>query len=47
MRGHIRRRSKGSWEITVDIGSDPVTGKRLRHFESVRGDKKGCRKTPT
>lgn len=40
MRGHIRRRSKGSWEITVDIGRDPVTGKRLRHFESIRGAKK-------
>ena len=40
MRGSIRRRSKGSWEICVDVGRDPVTGKRHRHFESVRGGKK-------
>lgn len=40
MKGHIRQRSKGSWEITIDVGRDPVTGKRLRHFESVRGAKK-------
>jgi len=40
VRGSIRRRSKGSWEICVDVGRDPVTGKRHRHFESVRGGKK-------
>jgi len=40
MRGSIRQRSKGSWEITIDIGRDPATGKRLRHFQSVRGNKK-------
>ena len=39
MRGSIRQRSKGSWEITLDIGTDPATGKRLRHHESVRGRK--------
>ena len=39
MRGSIRQRSKGSWEITIDIGRDPATGKRLRHHESVRGRK--------
>ena len=40
MRGSIRQRSKGSWEITIDIGRDLATGKRLRHFQSVRGNKK-------
>jgi len=40
VRGSIRRRSKGSWEICIDIGRDPATGKRLRHFESVKGGKK-------
>jgi integrase len=39
MRGSTRQRSKGSWEITVDIGRDPATGKRLRHFETVQGRK--------
>ena len=39
MKGSIRQRSKGSWEICIDIGRDPATGRRLRHFESVRGNK--------
>ena len=40
MKGSIRQRSKGSWEVCVDTGRDPATGKRLRHFESVKGTKK-------
>jgi len=40
MKGSIRQRSKGSWQICLDIGRDPATGKRLRHFESVKGTKK-------
>ena len=39
MKGSIRQRSKGSWEVCIDTGRDPTTGKRLRHFESVRGRK--------
>ncbi len=44
MKGSIRQRSKGSWEVCVDIGRDPATGKRLRHFESVKGTKKDAQK---
>ena len=44
MRGHIRQRSKGGWEITIDVGRDPATGKRLRHFENVRGTKKDAQR---
>lgn len=40
MKGSIRQRTKGSWEICVDTGRGPVTGRRLRHFESVKGSKK-------
>ena len=40
MKGSMRQRSKGSWEICIDVGRDPATGKRLRHFESVRGNKR-------
>ena len=40
MKGSIRQRSKGSWEICIDTGRDPATGKRMRHFESVKGTKK-------
>jgi len=40
MKGHIRKRGKSNWEITIDIGGDPATGKRLRHYETVKGIKK-------
>jgi len=42
MRGSIRQRSKGSWEVCIDTGRDPATGKRQRHFESVKGTKKAA-----
>ena len=44
MRGHIRPRSKGTWEITLDSGKDPATGERRRHFETVKGGKKAAQK---
>jgi len=40
MKGSIRQRSRGSWEITIDTGRDPATGKRLRHYETLEGTKK-------
>ncbi len=43
MRGSIRRRSKGSWEIYLDTGRD-VRGKRLRHYETIRGSKKDAQR---
>ena len=42
MKGYIRRRSAGSWEITIDAGRDPGTGKRRRIFETVQGPKKAA-----
>lgn len=39
MKGHIRERVKGSWEIAIDIGKEPSTGRRRQHFETVRGGK--------
>ena len=42
MKGSIRQRSKGSWEICIDVGRDPATGRRLRHFESIRGNKRAA-----
>ena len=38
MIGRIRRRSKHSWEICIDIGRD-AQGKRQRKFENVKGKK--------
>jgi integrase len=39
MKGNLRQRTKGRWEITVDIGNDPVSGKRQQHHETVHGNK--------
>ena len=44
MKGHIRQRSKGSWEIAIDMGKNPATGKRRQHFETVRGTKKDAQR---
>jgi len=44
MKGSIRQRSKGSWEICLDTGRDPTTSKRLRQFETVKGTKKEAQK---
>jgi len=44
MKGSIRQRTKGSWEICIDIGKNPATGKRLRHFESIKGRKADAQK---
>ena len=44
MRGSIRQRTKGSWEICIDVGRDPATGKRLRHFESMSGTKRDAQR---
>ncbi len=38
MNGSIRRRSKKSWELNIDIGRDS-DGKRHRRFVSVKGTK--------
>ena len=38
MKGSIRRRSKNSWELTIDLGRD-VSGKRRRKFINIKGSK--------
>ena len=38
MKGSLRQRSPGSWELTVDTGRDAL-GKRRRRFLTVRGTK--------
>jgi hypothetical protein len=40
--GHIRQRSKGSWELRYSRGTDPATGKRLVVTTTVRGDRKAA-----
>ena len=43
MNGSIRRRTKGSWELTIDLGRDEH-GKRLRKFVNVKGKKADAEK---
>ena len=38
MKGSLRQRSDGSWEITLDTGQDGL-GKRKRKYLTVRGTK--------
>lgn len=40
MRGHITKRSKGSWSIVLDVGRDPSTGRRKQQWLTIRGTKK-------
>jgi len=40
MRGHIKKRSKNSYSIVIDLGNDPLTGKRQQKWQTVHGTKK-------
>jgi integrase len=40
MSGSIRRRGERSWELKVELGRDPSTGKRQRRFHSFKGTKR-------
>jgi integrase len=40
--GHIRQRSKDSWELRYSRGTNPATGKRLVVTTTVRGDRKAA-----
>ena len=40
MRCTIKQREIGNWTIILDIGRDPVTGKRRQQRHTLRGTKK-------
>jgi len=44
MKGSIRQRSKGSWEIFYDVGADPVTGRRRQKSQTVKGTKRDAQR---
>jgi len=46
MRGNIRQKSKGSWQIQVYTGNGP-DGKPRRHFETIRGRKSDAQRRLT
>ena len=46
-RGNVTRRGRNSWRVKFDLGADPVTGKRLTRFVTVRGTKAAAQKELT
>jgi integrase len=36
----VRRRGRNSWEITVELGRDPLTGRRRRLSQTIRGTRR-------
>ena len=40
MKGHVYKRSKGSWTIIYDLPADSVTGKRRQKSQTIRGTKR-------
>lgn len=40
MRGHIKKRSRGSWAIVIDLSKDPVSGNRRQQWITVKGTKR-------
>jgi integrase len=40
MAGSIRKRSKNSWEVRINLGRDPFTGIRRQRSETVMGNKR-------
>jgi integrase len=42
--GHIRQRSRSSWELRYSLGSDPATGKRRVVTTTVRGKRRDAEK---
>jgi len=44
VRGGLREKSPGVWEVRVEAGRDPVTGRRRQVSRSVRGTKREAQK---
>jgi len=40
MSGHIRRRGKKSWRLRIELGADPLTGKRRIRYHTFIGTKR-------
>jgi integrase len=39
VKGHLRRRG-GAWQLVVDAGRDPLTGKRRQITRTVRANRR-------
>jgi integrase len=42
--GHLRQRSRGSWEIRYSLGRDPATGRQRVATTTIRGDRRAAEK---
>src|SRR5215469_5857334 len=40
MKGNLTRRGKTSWRLKFDTGRDPVTGRRITKFVTLRGTRR-------
>jgi hypothetical protein len=40
MEGHLRERTPGTWELIVELGRDPLTGRRRQRSRTVQGLKR-------
>ena len=40
MTGHIEKRGMDNWTIVINLGKDPLTGKRKRMSKVVNGPKR-------
>jgi integrase len=40
LRGYIRQRGRRSWEVSLRVGRDPVSGKYVRVYRTIRGSRK-------
>jgi integrase len=38
--GHVRARGEKTWELKFDLGTDPLTGKRMTRYHSFKGNKR-------
>ena len=45
MKGHIYKRTKGSWTIVYDLPMDMITGKRQQKSQTVKGTKRDVERT--
>ena len=44
MTGHVRRRGAQTWELKFDVGTDPLTGKRITRYSNFKGTKRDAQK---
>ncbi|MCC7176071.1 MAG: site-specific integrase [Bryobacterales bacterium] len=42
MKGHIVKRSEGSYSVVLELGKDPQTGRRLQKWVTIRGNKRAA-----